>query len=83
MPRFDNGMANMAEPVRVIAESLVSETTGVLADVACKCSRRRVHQEGEARDADNGHRPHERQPGDENVLVAGRVGRRPAGTRPD
>lgn len=44
--------------------------------------QRRVHQEGEARGADHRHRPHERQPGVEDMLVAGRVGCRPAGTRP-
>lgn len=44
--------------------------------------QRRVHQEGQARRPVHGHRPHERQPGVEDVLVAGRVGRRPAGTRP-
>lgn len=44
--------------------------------------RRRVRREGEARSAGHGHRPHERRPGVEDMLVAGRVGRRPAETRP-
>ncbi len=44
--------------------------------------QRRVRQEGEARGAVHGHGPHERQPGVEDVLLARRRGRRPAGTRP-
>lgn len=43
--------------------------------------RRRAHQEGEARAIGREHRPHERQPGVEDTLVAGRSGRRPAGAR--
>lgn len=82
MPRFDDGMVNMAEPVRVMAESLVNETMGAQADEAREGGRRRIHQEGEARGGGHGHRPHERQPGVEDMLVAGRVGRRTAGTRP-
>lgn len=42
--------------------------------------QRRVRQQGEARGAVHGHRPHERQPGVEDVLLARRHGRRPAGT---
>lgn len=81
MPRFDDGMANMAEPVRVMAESLVNETMGAQADEAREGCRRRIHQKGEARGGGHGHRPHECQLGVEDMLVAGRVGRRPAGTR--
>lgn len=44
--------------------------------------QRCAHQKGEERGAGCGHEPHERQPGVEDVLVAGRVARRPSGARP-
>lgn len=106
--RFDDGMANMAEPIRVMAESLVNEimdarptrraitATGATATASASSSpasapstsgsrssapaatspRRGPHRAVLARGAGHGHRPHERQPGVEDVLVAGRVGRR-------
>ena len=63
-------------------ESVVNETMGAQADETREGGRRRIHQEGEARGGGHGHRPHERQPGVEDMLAAGRVERRPAGTRP-
>ena len=136
MPRFDDGMVNMAGLIRVVTESLVNEAMDARADEAREGgSRRNGYRErklvtgvgainlgipelrggsyfpedlvercsradraviaaasematngvsaGKAkRDADHGHRPHGRQPGAEDMLVAGRVGRRPAETRP-
>ena len=125
MPRFDDGMVNMAELIRMMAESLVNEIMDAQADEASRAAtsatatasassspasapstsgfrscapaatsprtysalargprghrrgvrdgdQRRVHQEGETRGAAHGHRPHERQPGVEDMLVAGR-----------
>lgn len=48
MPRFDDGMANMAEPIRVMAESLVNEITDARAGEAREGGNRR-----------NGHRERE------------------------
>lgn len=135
MPRFDDGIVNMSELIRAMAESLVNEimdalgrrrlrgrqpakrlpraqarhkrghyqpqdTEAALGNVLLRGPdqpilargprgeiggfrdgrQRSVDQEGEARGAVHGHRPHERQSGVEDVLVAGRVGRRPTGT---
>ncbi len=41
MPRFDNGMVNMAEPIRVMAESLVNEIMDAQAGEACGSGNRR------------------------------------------
>lgn len=41
MPRFDDGMVNMAELVRVMAESLVNEAMDARADEACEGGNRR------------------------------------------
>lgn len=41
MPRFDDGMVNMAELIRVMAESLVNEAMGARADGACGGGNRR------------------------------------------
>lgn len=46
MPRFDDGMANMAEPIRVMAESLVNEITDARAGEAREGGdRRNGHRE--------------------------------------
>lgn len=52
-------------------ESVVNETMGAQADETREGGRRRIHQEGEARGGGHGHRPHERQPGVEDMLAAG------------
>ena len=41
MPRFYDGMVNMAEPIRVMAESPVDEAMGARADGACGAGNRR------------------------------------------
>ena len=41
MPRFDDGMVNMAELIRVMAESLVNEIMDAQADKACEGGNRR------------------------------------------
>lgn len=41
MPRFDDGMVNMAELIRVMAESLVNEAMDAQADEACESGNRR------------------------------------------
>lgn len=41
MPRFDDGMVNMAELIRVMAESLVNEIMDVQADEACEAGNQR------------------------------------------
>ena len=41
MPRFDDGMVNMAELIRVMAESLVNEIMDARADEACEGGNRR------------------------------------------
>ena len=41
MPGFDDGMANMAELIRVMAESLVNETMDAQADEACEAGNQR------------------------------------------
>lgn len=41
MPRFDDGMVNMAELIRVMAESLVDEIMDAQADEACEGGNRR------------------------------------------
>lgn len=41
MPRFDDGMVNMAELIRVMAESLVNEIMDAQADEACEAGNRR------------------------------------------
>ena len=41
MPRFDDGMASMAELIRVMAESLVNEAMDAQADEACEAGNRR------------------------------------------
>lgn len=41
MPRFDDGMVNMAELIRVMAESLVNEVMDAQADEACEGGNRR------------------------------------------
>ena len=41
MPRFDDGMVDMAEPIRVMAESLANEAMGARADEACARGSRR------------------------------------------
>lgn len=41
MPRFDDGMVNMAELIRVMAESLVNEIMDAQADEACEGGNRR------------------------------------------
>ena len=46
MPRFDDGMANMAELIRVMTESLVNEIMSVRADEAREsCNRRNGYRE--------------------------------------
>lgn len=40
MPRFDDGMVNMAELIRVMAESLVNEAMDARADEACEGGNR-------------------------------------------
>jgi transposase-like protein len=40
-PRFDDGMANMAELIRVMAESLANETMDAQADEACEAGSQR------------------------------------------
>ena len=41
MPRFDDGMVNMAELIRVMAEPLVNEIMGAQADEACEAGNQR------------------------------------------
>ena len=41
MPRFDDGMVNMTEPIRVMAESLVNEIMDAQADEACESGNQR------------------------------------------
>ena len=41
MPRFDDGMVNMAELIRVMAEALVNEIMDVQADEACEAGNQR------------------------------------------
>lgn len=41
MPRFDDGMVNMAELIRVMAESLVNEIMDAQADEACEAGNQR------------------------------------------
>lgn len=41
MLRFDDGMVNMAELIRVMAESLVNEILGAQADEACEAGNQR------------------------------------------
>lgn len=41
MPRFDDGMVNMTELIRVMAESLVNETMDAQADEACEAGNQR------------------------------------------
>lgn len=41
MPRFDDGMVNMTELIRVMAGSLVNEIMGARADEACEADNRR------------------------------------------
>lgn len=41
MPRLDDGMVNMTELIRVIAESLVNEIMDAQADEACEAGNRR------------------------------------------
>lgn len=41
MPRFDNGMVNMAELIRVMAESLVNEIMDAQADETCESGNQR------------------------------------------
>lgn len=41
MPRFDDGMVNMTELIRVMAESLVNEIMDAQADEACEAGNRR------------------------------------------
>lgn len=41
MPRFDDGMVNMAELIRAMAESLVDEIMDAQADEACEGGNRR------------------------------------------
>lgn len=38
MPRFDNGMASMQEPIRTTAEALANETMSAQADELCDSS---------------------------------------------
>lgn len=46
MPRFDDGMVNMAEIIRVMAESPVDEAMDARADEACEGGNRRdAHRE--------------------------------------
>ena len=40
MPSFDDGMVNMAELIRVVAESLVNEIMYAQADEACEAGNR-------------------------------------------
>ena len=40
MPRFDDGMVNMAELIRVMAESLVNKIMDTQADEACEAGNR-------------------------------------------
>lgn len=41
IPRFDDGMVNMAELIRAMAESLVNEIMGARADEACEAGNQR------------------------------------------
>lgn len=41
MPRFDDGMASMAELIRVMTESLVNEAMDAQADEACEAGNQR------------------------------------------
>lgn len=41
MPRFDDGMVNMAELIRVMAESPVDEAMDAQADEACEAGSQR------------------------------------------
>ena len=41
MPRSGDGMVNMAEPIRVMAESPVDEAMGAQADEACEAGNQR------------------------------------------
>ena len=41
MPRFDDGMVNMTELIRVMAESLVNEIMDAQADEACEAGNQR------------------------------------------
>ena len=41
MPRFDDGMVNMSELIRVMAESLVNEIMDAQADEACEAGNQR------------------------------------------
>lgn len=41
MPRFDDGMVDMAELIRVMAESLANEAMGARADEACEAGSQR------------------------------------------
>lgn len=41
MPRFDDGMVNMTELIRVMAESLVNEIMDAQADEACESGNQR------------------------------------------
>ena len=41
MPRSGDGMVNMAEPIRVMAESPVDEAMGARADEACEAGSQR------------------------------------------
>ncbi len=41
MPRSGDGMVNMAEPIRVMAESPVDEAVGAQADEACEAGNQR------------------------------------------
>ena len=41
MPRFDDGIVNMSELIRAMAESLVNEIMDAQADDACEASNRR------------------------------------------
>ena len=90
IPRFDDGMVNIQELIRIMAESLVNEIMDAQAEDACADGNRRNGYRGrklatgvdtvnlripKLRAADYGHRPHERQPSVEDMLVAGRVGR--------
>lgn len=43
MPRFDDGMVNMAELIRVMAESLVNKIMDTQADEACEAGNRPLH----------------------------------------
>lgn len=41
MPRFDDGMVNMAEPIGAMVESLINETMDAQADEAREAGNRR------------------------------------------